>query len=428
MSSSRRDVALTVLCTLLLALPLQARPNDDTSRYPAGYNESPAEIGGKTFNQWLTELTNPDPSVRAEAIMVMPYFRMKGEEAVPKLAHIAQLDGDASPRAKAVLALNMMGIRAGDRDLVVKALGHCVSKDPQTIIRYEAAKALLRFGSDAQKIIPDLVMGMGNNSTFEVREACIMVLRVAGVDPTKGPDPRVTDALIARLNPYTEPTRKVRLQAIIALGAMTRPQDPGKYSQLMTALKGPYTYKSRDKVVKLWSHVAIMALDDKVDENYLTTIVDYMRDRERDVRMHAVSAMGALGVKAHQHLREVIARLDDKEVEVVLATCQALGRMGDRSERVLDALIKATEREGTAKDTIPIVIDACKALTQIGVANPKVLAALNKVLERKDLEQHHKLLVAQLIEEIKKPKEDVKLRVQEPKNAPKEIKKKGAGQ
>jgi hypothetical protein len=139
--------------------------------------------------------------------------------------------------------------------------------------------------------------------------------------------------------------------------------------------------------------------------------------------------MGALGVKAHQHLREVIARLDDKEVEVVLATCQALGRMGDRGERVIQALIKATEREGTAKDTIPIVIEACKALTQIGVASPEVMAALNKVLERKDLEQHQKLLVAQMIEEIKKPKDDVKqLRVQDPKNPQKDIKKKGAGQ
>ena len=207
---------------------------------------------------------------------------------------------------------------------------------------------------------------------------------------------------------------------------MGRPQDPGKYTQLIASLKGPYTFKSRDKIVKLWSHVALMALDDKVDENYLTTIVDYMRDRERDVRMNAVGAMARWESKRTEHVREVIARLDDKEVEVVLSTCLALGRMGDRSQKVLDALIKATEREGTAKDAIPVVLEACKALTQIGVASPQVLAAMQKVLERKDLEQHQKLLVAQLIEQIKKPKEDIKPKPREP--AKREITtKKGGG-
>jgi HEAT repeat protein len=428
MSSSRRYFLLAALCSPLLALPLHsAKPNDQAPRYPAGYTESPAEIGGKSYDQWKRELSHQDPSVRAEAIMAMPYFRQRGEDSVPKLAHIAQYDGDASPRAKAVIALGMMGIRPGDRDIVVKALGHCVAHDPQTIIRYEAAKALPRFGTDGQKIIVDLVMGLGNNSTFEVREACIMALRSAGVDQAKGPDPRVTDALIARLNPFSEPTRKVRLQAIIALGGMGRPQDPNKLTQLIAALKGRNTYNSSDKVVKLWSHVALMALDDKVNETYLTTIVDYMRDRERDVRKHAVSAMGVLGVKAHQNVRDVLRLLDDKEVEVVCATCQALGRMGDRGDRVLDALIKATEREGTAKDTIPIVMEACTALAQIGVASPKVLAALNKALERKDLEQQHKLIIAQLIEELKKPKEEIKLKVKDPKGEQKDIKKKGPG-
>jgi HEAT repeat protein len=419
MSSSRRALLLAALCTPFLALPLRAaKPNDNGPRYSDDYTQSPAEIGGKSYDQWKTELSNPDPSVRAHAIMVMPYFRQRGEEAIPRLAHIAQHDGDASPRVKAVLALQVMRTRDKDRDLVIRALGYCVAHDPQTIIRYEAARALPKFGTDSQRVIPDLVTGMGNSSTWEVREVCIQALRAAGVDPKKGPDPRVTDALIARLNSYTEPTKKVRLEAIIALGGMGRPQDPGKYTQVMTALKGPYTYKSRDKVVKLWSHVAIMALDDKVDDSYLKTVVDYMRDRERDVRVHAVSAMGVLGVKAHEYVRDVIARLDDKETEVVLATCQALGRMGDRGPRVLSALIKATEREGTAKDALPIVMDASKALVQIGVTSPEVMAALNKVAERKDLDEQQKFLIARLIEEIKKPKEDVK-RAEKAKEKPK---------
>ena len=428
MSSSRRELLLAALCSPLLALPLRARPNDEAPKYPSGYTESPAEIGGKSFDQWMQDLSHPDPSVRAEAVMVMPLFRLRGEDAIRKLARMAQNDGDASPRAKAVLALGMMGVKSGDRETVVRALGHCVAHDPQTIIRYEAARALPRFGPDARIIITDVVMGMGNNSTFEVREACIIALRAAGVDPAKGPDPRVTDALIARLNPATEPTRKVRLQAIMALGGMGRPQDPGKYTQVMAALKGPYTYKSRDKVVKLWSHVAIMALDDKVDESYLKTIVEYMRDREREVRVNAVRAMGALGVKAHEYLRDVIRLLDDKDIQVKLATIEALGHMGDRSERVLDALIKATELEGSAKDVLPVVMAACTALVQVGVPSPQVISALTKASERKDLDEQQKFMILKMIEEIKKPKEDVKLRTDKvPAQPKKDINKKPGG-
>jgi HEAT repeat protein len=428
MSSSRRELLLAALCSPLLAMPLRARPNDEAPKYPSGYTESPAEIGGKSFDQWVQDLSHPDPSVRAEAVMVMPLFRLRGEDAIRKLARMAQNDGDASPRAKAVLALGMMGVKSGDRETVVRALGHCVAHDPQTIIRYEAARALPRFGPDARIIITDVVMGMGNNSTFEVREACIIALRAAGVDPAKGPDPRVTDALIARLNPATEPTRKVRLQAIMALGGMGRPQDPGKYTQVMAALKGPYTYKSRDKVVKLWSHVAIMALDDKVDESYLKTIVEYTRDREREVRVNAVRAMGALGVKAHEYLRDVIRLLDDKDIQVKLATIEALGHMGDRSERVLDALIKATELEGSAKDVLPVVMAACTALVQVGVASPQVISALTKASERKDLDEQQKFMILKMIEEIKRPKEDVKLRTDKvPAPAKKDINKKPGG-
>jgi hypothetical protein len=149
MSSSRRELLLAALCSPLLALPLRARPDDEIPKYPAGYTESPAEIGGKTFKQWLSELSHPDPSVRAEAIMVMPYFRLRGEEAVPKLAHIATNDKDASPRAKAVLVLGMMGVRAGDRRDVSKfGYLHQPGLDA-TIWRAELA---IRFGVILRKV------------------------------------------------------------------------------------------------------------------------------------------------------------------------------------------------------------------------------------------------------------------------------------
>lgn len=406
MSSAK--ALLVALCVLSLTLPLRAENRtDDRPKYPADYEKPPSEVGGKDYAKWKGELSHPDPGVRAQAIIAMLAFRKQGEDAVPKLATMAQRDPDASPRVKAVIALKMMGIRATDITRVVEALGYCVAHDDQTVIRYEAATALQRFGSETRRVIPQLLMAMNNRNTYDVRKACIIALRAAGVDAKKGPDPRVTDALIARLNPFAEPSDEVRLQAIMALGGMGRPQDPKKYGDLLRGLRAQNVYNSPHKIIKLWAHVAIMALEEKVDEKYLErTVADYLKSEERDIRMHGLMAMGALGTKANAYAKDVVRLLRDKEPEVVGAACNALGGIGDKSDRVLKGLIAVTEREGTREHTVPLVKAACAALAQLHVANADVMKALNKVLERKDFTPEDKDEIRKAIEDIKKKPDD----------------------
>ena len=186
-----------------------------------------------------------------------------------------------------------MGIRDTDIIRVVKALGERISSDTQAIVRYEAAQALTRFGPDTREVVADLVRGVGDTSTWELRHACIVALIVAGVDPKKGPDERVTDALLLRTQTFYEPTVQVRLESIMARGRMGRPQNPKKLQQVLAALKSPTNYNSQNKTIRIWSHVSLMALEDKVNDKYLQVVADYLTDRE--ARHQGASGDGAGG-------------------------------------------------------------------------------------------------------------------------------------
>jgi len=260
------------------------------------------------------------------------------------------------------------------------------------------------------------VRGVGDNATWELRESCIMALIVAGVDPKKGPDVRVTDALILRSKAFIEPTVQVRLEAIIALGAMGRPQDPKKLAQVISALKE--NFLSQNKVIKIWAHVSIMALEDKVDKKYLDIIAKYLKDEERDIRIQAVTALGALQSKAQDYLPNILELFRSREdSEVVIATCNALGNMGNRGQRVIRALIVQSEKPGV--ENVPIVMAACTALAKLGVGDSEAMAALDKALASDDLNKQQKATLRIAIEDGKKAKMDdtkPKARGEQPKN------------
>lgn len=416
---SKRALPLALVCTSLLVVPMQAGNNkdDSRSRLSPDYKKAKDEVGGKNLSQWAKDLSSADASVRADAIMVLPFFGEDAAYLVPKLCTMAQTDNDASPRAKVMMALQLMFVRNTDLQRVVESLSYCIGNDNQTVVRYLAAKALPRFatfGEAGQKAltrnIHHILKGASNLYCWEVREASIQVLRVAGVDPEKGPDPRVTDVLISHAGPM-EKTWKVRLQAIMALGGMGRPQDPKKLADIMRVLKQDYNAKSPNKAIRIWSHVAVMALEDQTNEKYMETLAEYTKDHVREIRFQAVSSFGALGDLGHKHIMRVVERLNEKtekEPLVVQAACNSLAKMGDHSDRVLKALIAVTEREGVHDKVIPCVVAACSALGHLGTGKPEVLVALNKAMNRKDVDEQDKDAIKKAIDEYKKPKMDEK--------------------
>ncbi|HEY7156389.1 MAG TPA: HEAT repeat domain-containing protein [Gemmataceae bacterium] len=395
------------LCLLCLTLPLRAEPPLRGGRLTRTDNDSrpndpsremrekwtvPEEVGGKTYNEWKRDLSHSDPYARIQAIMALLAFGEQSAEAVPTLTRMLQRDReDGGVKAKVLLAFKIMKINEADKENTVKAVAHTIANDTQSIIRYEAACTIARFGEVfakspelRQKVVADLVKGLGDTSTCEMRKACITALIVAGVDPKEGPEPRVTDALILRTKPYWEPSKLVRLEAIIALGAMGRPHDPKKLSQVLGALREHY--RSTDKAIKIWTHVSLMALDDKIQQTDVNMIVKYLNDPDREVRKHAVTALGALEKKTAEHVKEICTLLEtEKETMVQEAACSTLARMGDKSPDVLRTLIQLTTLD--KRKNSGVVLAACATLAHLHVANPKVMAAMKAVLKHNSLSE-----------------------------------------
>jgi HEAT repeat protein len=376
----------------------------------------PEQIGGKTYDDWKVALRHDDPYVRGVALMTLLGFREKALDAVPIL--IPMLNGkgrdvDAGVRVKIVLALKAMALNGADRENAIKALAHAAGHDSQSIVRFEAARALIRLMGEGEKVpasrevIDDLILGAKNPATCELRQACIMAL-VACVDREKGPESKVTDALIQRskvsLNPALgEPSKQVRMQAIIALGAVGRPHSPAKYNEVRKALDAHY--HSTDKAIKIWTHVSLMALDEKIQKKDINMIVKSLNDPDREVRKQAVTALGAMEKKTSDHVKDICDLLEtEKETMVQEAACRVLPNMGEKSERVLKALINLTRLD--SRKSNEVVMAACAALTQIHVASPEVLAAMKAVLKHDTLGEQEVKMVEEYIKMIQKPLPD----------------------
>jgi HEAT repeat protein len=404
-----------VLCLLCATLPARAekpndnRSNDSSQRVNSGYIK---EWGGKRFDEWRKDLKyNADPSYRAAALMALLYFNTQAADAVPDVVAKLREEHDASPRVKAAMVLRMIPHHETDRPRIIRGLAYAISHDPQSIIRYEAARSLQTFCPlhfdvrEERDALQDLVAGMRSTSTYELRDACIFTLMLAGVDPKTGPDPHVTDALLDHANPTFEPTAQVRLKAIMALGAQGRPQDPGKLQRVMGILRLPANYNSRSHpAVRIWSRVAIIALEEKVNKKELESIAGYLTDREAAIRQEAVRALGALEDKAQDYIDAIIKMLKKPEqVPTVRATAAlSLGRMKNTSSRVLDQLIKLTEEK--ERENIEVVLSACYAFVMLGVNNAEVMKAMDKVLEHESLEKYQKDSVRKMIEELQNPR------------------------
>src|SRR5262249_60440898 len=135
------------------------------------------------ITEWMKDPTSGDPSRRVVAVLATVNFGDEAGDAVPLLIERLS-DPDVSPRAKACVALRYVGMHEKHVKDVVKALGQRLStaKESQAVVRYEAAVTLSRFAEDAAPIIPALISGLTDGSSWEIRHACASVLWRAAMD------------------------------------------------------------------------------------------------------------------------------------------------------------------------------------------------------------------------------------------------------
>jgi HEAT repeat protein len=370
------------------------------------------EVGGRSLERWMADAIHDDPSIRAQALTNIPLFGDAAVTAVPTVL-TRMHDGDASPRVKAVMALSVMAIRERDIPKVVEALGQrlagappTIRPDSQAIVRYQAAQTLRRFPQDLHELVPVLARGAVDRDAWEIRHTCVVLLRQAGWTKEKGPDPAATRALLAALDDHAS---QVKLEAIMGLGAMGRPPEPMLYARVVSALK-PFARLTNSpsmasRLLALWAHVSLMALDEKVTDTALDHIVKfYVNAKEREMRVQGLTALGAMGTKAHSRIKDVLYHLDDPEPAVVVAACTTLSRMEDNAPENIEALIRVTRRKGD--ENRPVILQALVALQQLAADNPAVRQAFVDASKREDLTQEIRRLISDALDQMKTAKKD----------------------
>lgn len=312
------------------------------------------QVEGKNLNDWLKDLSDPDPCVRQKALVVIPAY---GPSAMPHVDKIvACLDHsqnhpgeDLGPRSMAIMALGVMDISEHDKPLVVQALAYRLQNDPQAAARLQAAIALSRFGEEDGKLaINALCQGINDRASWEIRRASIQALRRIASDRKNGPDRRATVALSYLLS---DPVYLVRIEAIQAVGYMDRPKDDAMLRKIRTKLTEltHVTEKSAVNDIKcaLWSHVSLIALvdKDKPVEDEVKAIKRHLLHELPEIRFQAVLCVGTLGVKAKICTNDLITLLKDKEPSIIGLAAWALVSIGEKDPDIIQKMTEVSENK-----------------------------------------------------------------------------------
>jgi hypothetical protein len=389
-----------LLGLMLLAQAGQAQPpaNKDKDK---DAQEDPATVGGKTLKEWRDELTNKDASRRAVAILAITGFPNGAARCVPEL--LARLeDADVSPRAKALVALRLIAVEEKAVPDIVRAVSKHIlpSHESQAVIRVEATATLARFIPDCGPVVPTIIAGTMDKSSYEIRHNCIALLWRTGVETGKDghTDHRITEALLTCLR--NAKTYQEKLETIQGLGAMGRPSSPGLLSRVMSELS--LCTNTREKVnrpLTIWAFAGLVAMEEgDASDGALKKLAQFLKSPDLETRVQAATALGALKGKAKKRIPDLLGMLRDKEPIAVGAACNALGMIGDTSDTVVDPLMELLGH----KDPAYVAI-AVSTLVMMKQNTTRVLAAFEKMRENKDLDLRLRALIEEAIRELKKP-------------------------
>jgi HEAT repeat protein len=332
-------------CNLFLVVVLALGTTVANGQVPHAEDKTPEmkksaqPLDGKTMYEWMKVLKDSkDPGVKVRAIHALQFYGKDAREVVSGI--IAALrDADASVRVNSAIALGLIGLDARDLKNGIDGLIHLLTFDPEGIVRFQAARALGRLGSDSAPAIPALVNQIKNPRASELRSAVAYALGSAGWDREKGPDPRAIHALLSVLNDISHDVRMEALFSLIVLGPPAQAIDKNLERRALETLT-----HDKSKVVEIWAHVGIMRLD-KVSSHHLAPIAKLLKDPDMRVRMNAARAFAIMGQDAKGNIKDLIYALDDKEPDVLVWVCMALGEMRNAGQEALPKLEAFNEHQ-----------------------------------------------------------------------------------
>jgi hypothetical protein len=360
-----------------------------------------ALVGGKTYRDWLRELSSNDPAVKESAIQAMviygsqpQYSKAVRKEAGPALISVLNdtYTSDASIKVNAALAVGTILLEEKDMEKGVAALTRLLS-DNESIVRLYATTALSNFGADnrdkvqslARKAIPNLVPMVRDKASWEIRRAAVVGLTQLAWDKTVkegGPDPQAFRALTTAIGDRCLQVRQEAVKGYIWIGPPLIASDAKKSTSTkadldsaVKALDG-LAYQ-RDKSTAILARVAILRIDPprlnnaQVVDKYLQEICRLMRPpSDLQLRVDASYGLTIIWQTANSSLAanppnpkafikttgwgEVIhmavLNLDDKDDTIICWACNVLGTMGPGAEKAIKDLERAKVRMASRKN------------------------------------------------------------------------------
>jgi HEAT repeat protein len=292
------------------------------------------QLGGKTLDQWVKEFnTSRDPSKAENCIRTILLFGAEpAQAALPHLLailrkHSASNPVDISIRVNSAIAL---GFILGNSKVEEKHVKDAVTlltrllRDDERIVRFRAAEALGLIGPDASSAIPDLIYTSRDKACFETRQAAAFALGSVAQDKKNGPQIRVLEALYKGLRDSASTVRMTAVQSLARLGP---PADKMQRQGLERELE-PVARSDADPTVQIWTHMAIMSLRGKVEDQRLAIIGKMLSSPDLATRTQAAQALAGLGKLAKKEVPRLQAGLSDPDPNVVAWCIIGLARMG----------------------------------------------------------------------------------------------------
>jgi HEAT repeat protein len=387
------------------------------------------EVGGKKLKEWIADLKRmDDPSLREEAIRAIVLFP-NAKEALPALLDRIH-DPDESPRIRAVQALRMIQIDDKDKADVAKKLGERLNgAESQGPIRYDLAVTLGGLGKDAKEALPGLLYGAEDQSSYDIRKVCIAVAAQAGMID-KAPDAKVTRTLVRVLgNDRAAQVRLQCIKSMAQMGkppdegllasevaavrAAMKDRDKTVviWAHLsMMALdkidKDDIDYLTANTKPPELDRIRVQAIGalgmvGTKEKQVVSTLIDLLADKEPDIVAAACQALGNVGDPGEKAEAALIAVAKDEKLDQNLRfeAIYALAAIGTKGKLAVTAVI-----ELLADKDPNVIVTACYALGLMGEPGGAAEQALTNLSLNMNVSESVRKYAKSILEVLAKPK------------------------
>ncbi len=323
----------------------EAKKKDDKAS-DSMKDATPSEVGGKTLDQWIKQISTKDPSKREQAMqMVLAFGAKRAQQAVPTIIaelkkHTPNTPIDLSVRVSGAEALGTILGSVKDPDPkqlkdAVKVL-QALCKDGQVLVRTRAVQALRVLGPEAHVALNEVMRVAHDPDTWQARQAGLQTLTVLILMEKTPPSSTVLAVYYKALN---DNSMAVRIEAIRCVSQLTLAPDSTAYATLLRNME--LATKDVEPSVQIWAHLGVMTVRHAIGTDHLTAIAKMLEHHDAAIRLQSAQALTLIGKEAKPASGSLIAALRDPDPGVVLGCIVALARM--EAANAVPALTKLSE-------------------------------------------------------------------------------------